>query len=102
VSLVAMCNLFISILTNEYATAVEPDGTDSSQFVAIGIGEDAWVFDEYRTAKQLVSMGRMKYLPLWHSGAMMPSPFYEGNVVDVRTEASYEAALNRYFPHLRS
>ena len=100
VASIARCNVFIPIFTDDYSIAVEPNGMFTEEFIAIGIDEDAWVFDEYRVAKQLISIGRMQYFPLWRSGTMLPSPFYEGNVVDVRTEDKYRQAIRTYLPSI--
>lgn len=97
----AKCNVFLPVLSHEYTVAVEPDEMFTASFVSIGVDEDAWVYDEYRVARQLSAAGRIQWLPLWRSGASLPSPFYEGNVVDVRMDGQLLPALDRYFPRLK-
>ncbi len=97
VSQLAACNLFVPIITDEYTQAVEPDDMYTSAFVAIGVDDNSWAYDEMRVARRLVQRG-MRCLPLWQSGTMLPSPFYEGNMVDVRTQEGYAAMLDHFFP----
>lgn len=96
----AKCNVFLPVLSHEYTVAVEPDGMFTASYVSIGVDEDAWVFDEYRVARRLAVEGRMQWLALWRSGASLPSPFFESNVVDVRIDGQLLPALDRCFPPL--
>lgn len=93
--------LFVPIFTNEYAAAVEPDGMYTEPMIAIDIDDDAWVFDEWQLARHRVAAGKMKMLGVWRAGVMLPSPFHRGNVLDVRTDAAYRAALDAVFPPAR-
>ncbi len=100
VSHMASCDVVVAVLTNEYGASAEPDGLYTSRYLAIPLGEDSWVFDEWRLARTLANSGILRLCALWRSGLRFPSPFFEGNVLDARTESSLAASLTERFPSL--
>jgi tetratricopeptide (TPR) repeat protein len=94
----ATCTLFVPIVTTDYALRVEPDGMHTDQYVAIGVDEDSWVFDEYRMGLRLVRRGRAGLAGLWREGSLFPCPFYEGNLLDFRDDRKYRHQIERQFP----
>lgn len=98
VAQLATCTLFVPIVTTDYALRVEPDGIHTDQYVAIGIDEDSWVFDEYRMGLRLVRRSRAGLAGFWREGSLFPCPFYEGNLIDFRDDRKYRHQIERQFP----
>jgi tetratricopeptide (TPR) repeat protein len=94
----ATCTLFVPIVSTDYALRVEPDGIHTDQYVAIGIDEDSWVFDEYRMGLRLVRRGLAGLAGFWREGPLFPCPFYEGNLIDFRDDRKYRYQIERQFP----
>lgn len=97
VGYLARCNTFCAVLTDDYARSVEPDGLFSQSIVSVLYGTDPWVFNEMLMADYLAAKGRMSFVGLWRSGTMMPSPFSEEEVLDVRSESKYQSVLRTHF-----
>jgi tetratricopeptide (TPR) repeat protein len=98
VAQLATCTLFVPIVTTDYALRVEPDGIHTDQYVAIGIDEDSWVFDEYRMGLRLVRRSLAGLAGFWREGSLFPCPFYEGNLIDFRDDRKYRRQIERQFP----
>jgi tetratricopeptide (TPR) repeat protein len=98
VALLATCTLFVPIITSDYALGVEPDGVHTDQYVALGVDEGSWVFDEYRMGLQLVRRRRARLAGFWREGFLFPCPLHEGNLIDFRDDQNYRHQIEDQFP----
>ena len=96
VSEIARCSYFVPILTEQYRRSVEfMQGGELVARCATPI-EISVVMDEWLAAFSVASRNRLRILPIWRDGPVLPRPLLPSMVVDVRDGQDYSTLLDRF------
>lgn len=96
VSEISRSSYFVPILTEQYRRSVEfKQGGELVAGLATPI-EMSVVFDEWLAAFSLASRNRLRILPIWCDGPVLPRPLSPSMVVDARDRQDHQTLLERF------
>lgn len=84
---------FVPVITEQYRRCVEFQPGAGGAMKAIDVSV---VMDEWLAALELASRKRLRVLPLWLSGPVLPLPLNPSMVVDVRSYSEFSSLLERF------